>query len=63
MKWLPAWEPVSEAKTIRMCEESVKICYQETTSEEREDFVCCSYNDIWSVNSVSQLQLLAAMIR
>jgi hypothetical protein len=27
----------------------VKIRYQETTSEDRRLYVCCSYSDIWSV--------------
>jgi hypothetical protein len=37
---------VGYLKPSRMLrEESVRICYQETTG----DFVCCSYSDIWSV--------------
>jgi hypothetical protein len=30
-------------------EDIVRIHYQETTSEDRRIYVCCSYSDLWSV--------------
>jgi hypothetical protein len=32
-----------------LAEDIVRIRYQETTSEEIEDYVCCSYSDLHSV--------------
>jgi hypothetical protein len=68
VKWPPAWELVSYNNSVvgyvSDSKDSVKTGYQETSNEDREDFMCAVVTVIFGVcNSVRPLRLLVVAIR